>query len=689
MKESVFKSKKEEGVTLIALIVTVIVLIILAGISIAMLSGDNGMIGTANDSQVETELSQLQERLDVYKLQREAVITKRGDYSNEISNLDLVNEGILKTVEVKDPKMTVGIINLEKLDIELNLGNNYKNIDVIEIDNLLELEDVFVIDFETNDIYYIRDGEQWRKEGQSYGNSSPASDDFAIKVTPDSYNGKETVDIVVTIVEEGSGLDENNEYEYYLSKSSNDLLGGTWKEYEPGNKMNIGNELSGEYYIFIKQISDKEGNKSTGGRTVLIDGETYHVFGKYVFDNYDTTEYKITYVLDGGEVTGNPATYKASSETFTLKNPTKLGYEFLGWTGSNGNTPQKEVIIQKGSTGDRNYTANWKANTYEIAYNGNGSTSGSMSNSKFTYGQGQDLKSNEFAKSGYTFVGWNTKVDGSGISYSNSQNVINLTEKNNEVITLYAQWTANKYTVEYNGNGATGGSTASSSHVYNEEKALTANGYIRNYTVTYNYNGNGTENTTATAKYTFKNWNTQADGNGKEYTDKQVVENLTTGGTITLYARWNSASVKLPTPTRTGYTFIGWYDAETGGKKLGDAGASYTPEGNITLYARWDVNEYTLTVNPNGGTWNGLKNSTSYTQEYGTTKTISNPSPPSYTVKFDGNGGTAKSSSLASARTFTGWGKSGSGTLSGTTYTFGAGNGTLVAGYSSTGKAIA
>ena len=175
MKESVFKLRKEEGVTLIALIVTVIVLIILAGISIAMLSGDNGMIGTANDSQVETELSQLQERLDVYKLQREAVITKTGDYSNEISNLDLVNEGILKTVEVKDPKMTVGIINLEKLDIELNLGNNYKNIDVTEIDNLLDkFKEVNTSDNELKEFIekqynnLLRDKERVRDGGKLY-----------------------------------------------------------------------------------------------------------------------------------------------------------------------------------------------------------------------------------------------------------------------------------------------------------------------------------------------------------------------------------------------------------------------------------------------------------------------------------------------------------------------------------------
>lgn len=51
--------------------------------------------------------------------------------------------------------------------------------------------------------------------------------------------------------------------------------------------------------------------------------------------------------------------YSPNSKTFTLPIPKKEGYTFLGWTGSNGNTPQIEVVIPKGSSGDRSYTANW------------------------------------------------------------------------------------------------------------------------------------------------------------------------------------------------------------------------------------------------------------------------------------------------------------------------------------------
>lgn len=132
-------------------------------------------------------------------------------------------------------------------------------------------------------------------------------------------------------------------------------------------------------------------------------------------------------------------------------------------------------------------------------------------------------------------------------------------------ITLYAKWTANIYTVKYNGNGATSGSTASSTHTYNSAKTLTANGFTR-------------------AGYTFTGWNTKADGTGTAYANQASVKNLTTaaGSTVTLYAQWsvvnysisynlkggsasnktsynvNTSSFTLAKPSLSGWTFRDW-----------------------------------------------------------------------------------------------------------------------------------
>ena len=71
---------------------------------------------------------------------------------------------------------------------------------------------------------------------------------------------------------------------------------------------------------------------------------------------------EITYQLNGGTVsTANPTSYTVESAAITLNNPTRPGYSFLGWTGSNGTTAQTNVSVPTGSTGDKTYTANWKA----------------------------------------------------------------------------------------------------------------------------------------------------------------------------------------------------------------------------------------------------------------------------------------------------------------------------------------
>ena len=147
-------------------------------------------------------------------------------------------------------------------------------------------------------------------------------------------------------------------------------------------------------------------------------------------------QYHITYNLDGGTVT-NSTGYTDHTETFTLNNPVKPGYTFIGWTGSNGIVPELTVTITQGTTGDLTYTANYTPNTFQVIFDANGRT-GSMSNQTFTYGQDQNLNTNLFTREDYEFNGWNTEPDGSGTLFINEQEVSTLTT--NATITLYAQW---------------------------------------------------------------------------------------------------------------------------------------------------------------------------------------------------------------------------------------------------------
>ena len=151
--------------------------------------------------------------------------------------------------------------------------------------------------------------------------------------------------------------------------------------------------------------------------------------------------YSILYNLDGGTVQqNNPTSYTTSTATFTLNNPTKTGYTFTGWSGTDltGDT-NLTVTIPQGSTGDRSYTAHFVTNTYYVRYNAN-TGQGSMPNQTMTYGTSATLTPNSFEKPEYFFNGWATAADGSGNQYQDEESVINLTAVNGDIVDLYAQW---------------------------------------------------------------------------------------------------------------------------------------------------------------------------------------------------------------------------------------------------------
>lgn len=78
--------------------------------------------------------------------------------------------------------------------------------------------------------------------------------------------------------------------------------------------------------------------------------------------------------------------------------------------------------------------------TYTIHYDANGGT-GSMNNQEFTYNDpAEPLTANTFTRTNYVFKGWNTAADGSGTHYDNEEEVRNLSNIDDDVVTLYAEW---------------------------------------------------------------------------------------------------------------------------------------------------------------------------------------------------------------------------------------------------------
>ena len=122
--------------------------------------------------------------------------------------------------------------------------------------------------------------------------------------------------------------------------------------------------------------------------------------------------YTIDYELNGGALEAgktNPATYTLETAAFRLEEPTRTGYTFAGWTGSNGTTPQTDVGIAQGSIGNLYFEANWTANGYKILYPGVEGADVSTFPTKHVFGK--DTAIPNPTKTGYGFAGW--KVNGS------------------------------------------------------------------------------------------------------------------------------------------------------------------------------------------------------------------------------------------------------------------------------------
>lgn len=321
------------------------------------------------------------------------------------------------------------------------------------------------------------------------------------------------------------------------------------------------NKQNGSYYIY-EVYNDCYGYKDSNGNYkefFKVNGKfatgfnlkaTGYVFEGFYYNHQDSLCNKLTLVKrrnginryfftdENGVILNQKPNMGVS---FTL-HPSFRPIEYTVKLHSNvpGNTKsQLEVLINENS---------------DFTYN----EAGKYFSRTLTYNKTQDLLSpvGIYKLKGYHLSGdydWYRDVAGKTLAATavNNGNLWaedrwNLTTTDNDTVDLYADWTANSYTIHYNSNidfmsannktGTTSGSTANSVHTYDEPKALTVNEYHRN-------------------GYNFTGWNTKADGSGESFTDGQSVVNLVSedGGSITLYAQWEAR-------TDTKYTVNYWLE---------------------------------------------------------------------------------------------------------------------------------
>ena len=345
----------------------------------------------------------------------------------------------------------------------------------------------------------------------------------------------------------------------------------------------------------------------------------------------------VTLEKEGGEGGTGSVAVKYDATLPAISVPTRLGYDFEGYyTLRNGGGMKYYDASGVGvkpwtSEGTTALFANWTPHAYKVQYDLYGGTAGTEAPTAARVGA--SFRVSAPTKKGQAFAGWNvigSDVDyttakwgvahdavdtaitnGSVVCFDASRDYVcflDLATAKDTVVTLLANWSVNSYEVTFDANGGETPVPATKAVTYGEPYGELAK--------------------CKRVGYTFDGWYTAANGGTKveAKTKVSVVEEQT------LYAHWvankyeiafdaqggmaQSASMTvtydatygtLPTCTRAGHTFDGWYTAPEGGTRI-DGTSRVVITGAQTLYAHWTANEYSLTVNPNGGLYEGDEN---------------------------------------------------------------------------------
>ena len=350
--------------------------------------------------------------------------------------------------------------------------------------------------------------------------------------------------------------------------------------------------ITQDYNTQIPQVADPE----VAGYTFVEWSEAIPTAmpaeDKTITASYTKNTYSIVYTLNGGKLDqNNPITYDVESATFTLANPSKTGYTFNGWEGTDLSQPTQEVTIENGSIGNREYSAKFTINKYSLTLlKDDGSTIATL---RQDYGTKIASQNNPY-KRGYKFVGWSEPIP---------------------------------------------------SRMPAEDKTITANFEVEEYTITYNFedsqvvNNNPVVYTVDTETFTigepeyvgheFVGWTDEYDTdlgktieirkgtyNNKTYTAHFNLIEYTITKVVDeeeLYEHYtiDSDTFALTNPTKEGFRFVGWTEDE------GD-----TPVEIVTIengstedrvyLASFEIVTYNITYQLDGGVVDGT-NPTSYT----------------------------------------------------------------------------
>jgi len=352
-----------------------------------------------------------------------------------------------------------------------------------------------------------------------------------------------------------------------------------------------------------------------------------------LYSSWTPNVYVVSFDANGGTGAPDSATVNYSygttglaiNSTYNAGTLAKTGYNFAGWSATvNGAAVANPYV----PTGSITLSARWTAGTYSVTYDSNTATSGTLANLSITGGTAATLSASTtaFSKPGYTFNGWNTAANGSGTSYAAGASVTFYANT-----TLYAKWKpvapgAPVVSAVSSGNttvtatitpAAISGTTSGAADSFTVQAYSSTGTLLTGKTCTvlanasplscqitgltnataYEFKATGFNSTGSTISTAFSSLATPAAW--------AVIYNVNgaTSGAIANGAYNLGTPITLPTPSKTNYTFTGWYDTTTAGSLIGVGGASYSPTAETTtVYARWTGVSYTITYYGNGAT---------------------------------------------------------------------------------------
>ncbi|EIU5789805.1 InlB B-repeat-containing protein [Listeria monocytogenes] len=342
------------------------------------------------------------------------------------------------------------------------------------------------------------------------------------------------------------------------------------------NKINEPTKPVKDGYTFIGWYDAETGGKKWDFANDLMPGKNITLYARFASKTYPMT------FDNGGVTTTETVDYDGLAEEPTT--PTKAGYTFDGWYDAETGGKKWDFAQDKMPANPVTLYARFTMNNYTATFNNDGTTT-----TQTVDYQEALTEPTEPTKDGYTFDGWYDAQTG-GTKWNFATNKM---PANN--ITLYARYSVKSYTATFDKEGTTTTQTANYDSLLTEPAAPTKDGYT--FDGWYDAETGGNKWNFATNKMPAKNVTLYARFAVKSYTATFDKDGTTTTQTV----NYDSLIQEPTAPTKDGYTFTGWYDAETGGNKW-DFAANKMPAKNVTLYARFSTNAYTATFDKEGTT---------------------------------------------------------------------------------------